>query len=493
MRQTHSLQLRVGQTPIEKIQLDLHSRDDMTKILLGLQFIYGQIEIRERVFSYLEKMLPGKTDPNNGRPGMQLWNILVLGVVRLGKNIDFDCLTDLANQHNALRMMLGHEGYFDQDYRYALQTVIDNLKWFTPEILSGINQIIVEAGHVFARIDHKPLESKCDSYVAKTNVHYPTDINLLWDAVRCLIRNCSQAADEFNIPGWRQVDYQQKRIKNLYRGAQNSKRSKAKNPEKVKVREQAIQDAHQAYMDRCQPFLERADLLVSNLSNEPMALFYIEKIQSFKAHMRRQMDQIERRVIKGEVIPHAEKVFSIFQGHTEWICKGKAGVPMELGLRVAIMTDQLGFILHHQVMPQQTDDQVAVSMVTETQKKFPRLVQTSFDKGFYSVNNLQKLQHHLDLVVMPKKGKLSKADAAREKSPEFVKARRKHSAVESSINALEHSGLDKCRDHGIEGFKRYVALGVLARNIKILGAMIQRKKQEEEKNKKESPLQLLAA
>ena len=79
-------------------------------------------------------------------------------------------------------------------------------------------------------------------------------------------------------------------------------------------------------------------------------------------HAIRQIDQTKRRVILGEVIPHAEKVFSIFEPHTEWISKGKAGVPVELGVKVCILEDQYQFILHHQVMQQRTDDQVTVSM-----------------------------------------------------------------------------------------------------------------------------------
>jgi transposase, IS5 family len=77
---------------------------------------------------------------------------------------------------------------------------------------------------------------------------------------------------------------------------------------------------------------------------------------------------------------------------------------------------------------------------------------------------------------LPKKGRLSEKDKRIESSEEFIEFRRKHSAVESSINALENHGLDRCPDHGLHGFKRYVALSVLARNIQILGHMIQQKR-----------------
>jgi hypothetical protein len=205
------------------------------------------------------------------------------------------------------------------------------------------------------------------------------------------------------------------------------------------------------------------------------------ELDRFIQHAERQIDQIRRRVIEGEIIPHDEKVFSIFEEHTEWICKGKAGVPVELGLRVCVLEDQYGFLLHHEVMQKKTDDQVAVSMVEETLQRFSRLIACSFDKGFYSPENRDALGTQLQLVVLPKKGKLSQKDREIEYSEEFVESRRQHSAVESAINALEVHGLDVCPDHGIDGFQRYVALAIVARNIQKIGEIIRNKKRNQQK------------
>lgn len=112
-----------------------------------------------------------------------------------------------------------------------------------------------------------------------------------------------------------------------------------------------------------------------------------QQIEGYLGHARRQIDQIRRRVLQGEQIPHSEKVFSIFEPHTEWISKGKAGVPVELGLRVCIVEDQHRFILHHTVMEQTTDDQVAVPMVQGAQSRFGNVHSMSFDKGFHSPAN----------------------------------------------------------------------------------------------------------
>ncbi len=124
------------------------------------------------------------------------------------------------------------------------------------------------------------------------------------------------------------------------------------------------------------------------------------------------------------------------------------------------------------IIEKQTDDQVAVSMVFETQQRFPALGACSFDKGFYSPSNQLALASLLDEVVLPKKGRLSRAEAAHESSVGFVAGRRAHSGVESAINALEVHGLDRCLDHGLAGFKRYVALAIVARNIQQLGVLL---------------------
>jgi len=126
-------------------------------------------------------------------------------------------------------------------------------------------------------------------------------------------------------------------------------------------------------------------------------------------------------------------------------------------------------------MQNETDDQIAVPIIQETKDRFMDLSRCSFDKGFHSKSNQLELQEILDNVVLPRKGKLSAINQEIENSEEFREARRKHSAVESSINALENHGLDRCRDHGLKGYKRYVGLAVLARNLQILGHVIQQK------------------
>jgi hypothetical protein len=125
-----------------------------------------------------------------------------------------------------------------------------------------------------------------------------------------------------------------------------------------------------------------------------------------------------------------------------------------------------------------TDVEIAVPITKKVLEMYPDLSVISYDKGFYSPQNKIDLQEMMDEVILPKKGRLLREEREYENSENFRELRRKHSAVESAINTLENHGLDRCPDHGIIGFKRYVALAVLSRNLQNLGNIIHEKKKK---------------
>ncbi len=472
-------QMQIGQVDISKIQISSKSRDDISKLLKGLQFIYSTPSVRKEIFELLEAQIAPEVDKNNGRPGMELWKILVMGVLRLSLNCDYDRLHELVNQHKTIREMLGHADFFDK-IEYQLQTIKDNVSLLTPELLDEINQVVVKAGHSLLK-KSEPLRGRCDSFVVETDVHFPTDISLLFDAMRKIIQQVAKLCEHSGLSDWRQYRYNIKHLKRLMRIAQLKKRSKSKQADQQNKKDKAIKDAHQEYLNIAQKYLDKAHASINAIQKadllKPQDAPLVESIEMFTVHADRQVDQIKRRILLDEKIPHEEKVFSVFQPHTEWIVKGKAGVPVELGMKVCVLEDQHQFILHHRVMENETDDKVAVSMVQETQQKFPELNTCSFDKGFHSKENQSALADILEVVALPRKGRLSKEAQEIEKSDSFVKAKQKHSAVESSINALEVHGLDQCLDHGIDGFKSYVGLAIVGKNIDRIGSLIQRAEQ----------------
>ncbi len=256
------------------------------------------------------------------------------------------------------------------------------------------------------------------------------------------------------------------------------KHSTSKDESKKEERKTEIKTACQVYTKYADLLLERATVDIERIRETTTDItveLVLTPIVKFADYGKKFIDLTLRRIVNEEKIPHEEKIFSIFEEYTEWLSKGKAGVSQELGKNVCIIEDQFGFILNHKIMEKQTDRDIAVEFTRETIAKFPNVKRCSFDKGFWKPDNKEELSKILDKVIMPKKGKLSQKNKEEEFANDFKKSKNQHSAVESAINALENHGLDRCPDKGIRAFRRYVSYAVLARNIQILGNIIQEK------------------
>ena len=136
----------IADVDIAGIDLGRKCRDDMPALLSGLQYLYCDRELRPQLFALLEKHLAPDVSHDLGRPGMNLWQILVMGVVMKGLNCDFDRLHDLVNEHNTLRKFLGHADIWDRR-PYSYQSVVDNVSLLTPELLAEVGKLVVDSGH----------------------------------------------------------------------------------------------------------------------------------------------------------------------------------------------------------------------------------------------------------------------------------------------------------------------------------------------------------
>jgi hypothetical protein len=307
--------------------------------------------------------------------------------------------------------------------------------------------------------------------------------------MRKTIELVARLCERTSLSQWRQHMHAIKKLKKLYRHAQQAKRARTRTVARTERCEKEVWKSYRSYISESTLYLTRAKETIEEAKqqgkNDIASTAIIFHINNYILHAERQIDQIERRVFKGETIPHDEKVFSLFEPHSEWISKGKAGVPQELGLKVCIIEDRRGFILNHRIMKHEHDVDAAVPFLKATKALYPNLLKCSFDKGFHSPTNKKELAQILDMVILPKKGKRSAVHQAEESAEEFVVARNKHSGVESAINGLQNHGLDRCLDHGLHGFERYVSLAVLARNIQNMGAILMAKEKEEKKTRED--------
>ncbi len=218
-----------------------------------------------------------------------------------------------------------------------------------------------------------------------------------------------------------------------------------------------------AYLELCRSLVARAERLRRELEAAGAETWDIDAVQGLMDHALRQIDQIDRRLLQGEAIPHEEKVFSIFEPHTRWCAKGKAGRMVQLGVPVCIVEDPHQLVLHHRISWAEDNVDAAVPLLSETLALFPSVRGCSFDRGFHSPSNRVRLDALLDCNALPAKGTLSQKAREHEARAEFAAARRQHPAVESAIHNLECRGLDRVRAHGRDGFARTVALAILGR------------------------------
>jgi hypothetical protein len=471
MRKRFEVQLALGKTPIEKVTLPLKSRDELPPILAGLQWIFGTPELNSQIFDLLEKRVVGYKK-TTGRPGLDLWHILVLGVVRLGLDCDYDRLEHLANYDGLLRQILGlHPVLSEGEKPFHYKTLSENVCHVDEELLGQINALVVQAGRVaFKKKENgaaEPIRAKADSYVLETNVHFPTDVNLLWDAQRKCADLLVPMAQQAGVEGWRKSREWRRKLKGQMIGI--TRLSSGGGPKK----EERKQAAALAYVQDSYRFEEKVFQTIQALPapQNPLELARRESLDYFHTMMIKQLDLVERRLLQGQTIPHEEKVFSLFEPHTEWIKKGKLFPPVELGHKVLLTTDQNELILDYRVMEQGNDADEVIGLADRLLGRYGEsaVASLSVDKGFSREEDRQLLELYIPEVIMPKRGKRNARELEREQGRSFAGLRRKHNAIESDINCLEHHGLDRCPDKGLNGFKRYVGFGVLAYNLHKIG------------------------
>jgi hypothetical protein len=469
MRKRFDQQLEIGTLLIEHTP-NIKSRDGMASLLIALRELYKHHEYRDQILDIVEKKIMGGKQ-RTGRSGMHLWTLFVLAQTRLSKQLSYDELHLQANYNKLLRQVMGVEkesGFEAVSFSY--QTVVDNVSLLDDVTLKQINEVIVSFGHgeVFKKKEEEVLQLKTDSFVAESNIHFPTDYNLLWDCIRKSIDIIDQIVHKYpSLRGWRKLRYWRRTLKQQMRQLGKVSTSGGKN------KETRIKEVSNLY-------LKQAKMLSEKISKEKNLFPVIEVkdlenillLEQYQHLLNKHIDLAERRLLKGEKIPQLEKMFSIFESYTEWVTKGKLHPNVELGKKINITTDQYQLIVDYEIMQNQSDSSTVISLADRLLPMF-KIGVWSFDKGYWSPENKALLEMVIAEVIMPKKGKCNPSELAREHQKQFKKHRKKHSTVESNIHSLETRGLSRCPDRGESHFNRYIGLGICAYNLCCIGRKLQ--------------------
>ena len=195
---------------------------------------------------------------------MDLWQILVLGVVQLA--LDYDCyrLEYLVHYDVLLRQIMGLEptcsGEFGKGFHQ--KTISENVCYIDEELLNQVNEIIVKAGHPLFKKKGEKIEAKTDTYVLESNVHFPTDLNLLWDACRSCIRIISKLYEMDNLSGWRKFKEWRKQIKKLMRKCAKIHKAGGAN------KEERVENAAKEYLKKANELKEKVSESVEELKKQ---------------------------------------------------------------------------------------------------------------------------------------------------------------------------------------------------------------------------------
>jgi hypothetical protein len=474
MRISHQDQLQLDATPISQITLDIECRDPMIPILRGLQHLYSQPQVREQALQLVADDVLQDVDPDQGREGLTLWQVFVLAAVRLGANLTYDHLHYLAGNDCNLRAMLQVGDWSRKNFTW--HRIRDNVCLVRAETIENINHLVVQEGH---RLHPEAAEYvRGDTFVAQTNVHYPTESGLILDGLAKICRLAPQLAGLIGMSGWRQSKSLLKKAKQAARAIGRVRKGRH-----YQARLQAAYEGLFHYVDLLLPRLET--LLETALGNLPYdddgllpdnaASDLYQQLIYWHSVTEHVLGTAYRRVVLGEKVPNVDKLFSLFEPDTELIKRGKAGSPIEFGHKVMVIEDAVGFICHWRVLPIGVDEREVLipEMQALQQRLKDRIRRASFDRGFHSPENQRELAKIVSHPCLPKPGVCQAAEQASSATAEFHQSRRQHSGIESAIGALQSgNGLRRCRDHTQAGYARYIGLGVLGRNILLLGKLL---------------------
>lgn len=468
MRKTHSPQLRMDCVAIEKVALNFESRDEIVPVLAGLQHLYSQIELRTEVLKLIGWDVNENTRDDTGREGFSYWQILVLGVVRLGCNLNYDKLQDLCENHRALRGILGVGDWEETSFNW--RRLRDTLCLLKPATLEKINERVVSHGQML----HGKARTRvrADSFVCETNIHYPTESGLIWDGMKKLIPLGCQLAQSLEITGWRQAKSQLKKIKQEAR--EIARLSASKSP-KVK---KGIYPAYGVLLNRVGLVLDRVRSLQKASSNaklSPVQEKWLSQINRFYEPTSQVVSTAYRRTQLGETVPNEDKLFSIFEPHTQLYRRGKAGQPNQFGRLVMLYEDNAGFISHYYLMGRdELDADVVVEQTKIAQQKHGGEIEdASFDRGYFSQANQSALEAMVAHPCLPPSHRNQYAHWLKESSVRIHRSRKHHSGIESAIGAFQSgNGMKRCRDRSEQGLERYLGWAVMGRNVQVLGKLL---------------------
>ena len=430
-------------------------------------FLKNQKDMIEQVRCDLTR---GLKNPATGRSGLTPQQILRSLVLMRIKNWNYRELRERIADGYTLRQFT--DFYCQPVPRHdAFHRGFNRL---TPETLKSINDLVVQAAVDLGLEDGQKL--RVDTTVVQTDIHHPTDNTLLWDVVRVITR----------LIGYLAAGLGRRRIK----GFRNRTRSARRRMQEIQRMTARQRQDHQAETYRelisiAEEVVESARTALRQTAKahgkDTIAELAIAEARKEIAHFcdlgARVIDQARRRVLDGEQVPTAEKIYSIFEPHTDLIKRGKVQTPIEFGHKVFLAESACGLITQYEVLDgNPVDEQHVVVSLQRHKQTFGEVPELyGSDRGFFSEANVRSCQQQgVKVVCIPQRGGTKTPEReAYEKSRDFKDGQRFRAGIEGRISVLFRGrGMKRCLAEGRERFELWVAAAVLANNLMKIAALL---------------------
>ena len=348
------------------------------------------------------------------------------------------------------------------------------IKMISPETWEQINAALLNLS-IKKKVENAKA-IRIDTTVAGTDIAYPIDARLLSDSVRVMNRllvRLKEIAPSLDFPCHDRTRRAKKRAYQIAMGKGKNIEERRRTLYKDLLK---VQRTVQGYAETAL-LSAQSDLAMFNCPEvtAPVESLQVERLvlelKEIVRLARRVYVQAYRRVLKGEEVPAKEKLVSIFETHTDIICRGKKGCAAEFGHKIQFATGRSGLVTWYDVLDGNPGDNEglldAVDHHIETFGYAPG--QVTADRRYYSLDNEEKARlRGVVQVALPRPGYLNEARRHLEKAPWFKRLMRWRSGIEGCLSTLLRGGMKRCLWKGWRSFKSFIGLNVLAYNLRLL-------------------------
>jgi len=425
-----------------------------------------------------QDLVHGLRNPRTGRWGMTAEQALRAFVLKGVKNWDLRELRERTADGYSLRLFTR---FFAQPVpkHDAFNRAFNRLR---PETVRAINDSVIRAAVDCGLEDGTRL--RVDTTVVETDIHWPTDATLLWDSVRVITRLVRRFLDTLTVSGpsfTNRARSARRRMQEIQRmtAAQRQTRLVPKYRELLRITEQVVGNARRV-----------VDTALADPAADPISLVLrqaiAQEIQRFCGLADRIIAQTRRRVLEGEQVPAGEKIYSIFEPHTDLIKRGKAQKPVEFGHKVFLAESRIGLITQYCVLAGNPKDHIHVLPSLQKHQEFFGVAPDLYagDRGFYSTTNHEACRHAgVEGECLPQcGGRKTPERAAYEKSRAFRQGQRFRAGIEGRISVLLRGrGMRRCLLEGPVRFEVFVGLAILANNLMVLAERLLKPRRRQRK------------